>query len=165
MPLDHRIRVVFDCSVFARVLISPKGPAGECLSAAQRGEIQLFVSEFVLQEIRELPGKVKPKRGVTADRVELLIQDLAKYAEPQHEIPVIYSHPKDPDDSHYVNLAHACRANQLLTNDEHLLGLMNRATADGREFVRQFAQIQIVTPETFLPSLRHELERIRRTGR
>lgn len=38
-------RVVFDCNVYFQALIAPSGPAGECLSAAARSEVQLFLSE------------------------------------------------------------------------------------------------------------------------
>jgi predicted nucleic acid-binding protein len=70
------IPVVFDCTVFAQALINPKGPAGACLSAAQQNRLRLFISNYVIQEIRELPTKLPPRLGVTDERIEALIIDL-----------------------------------------------------------------------------------------
>ena len=46
-------RVVFDCNIYFQALISPNGPAGACLTAAQQGRLQLFVTEHVIQELTE----------------------------------------------------------------------------------------------------------------
>lgn len=144
------LRVVFDCSVFARALISPAGPAGACLNAAQRGEIKIFISDYVIQEIRELPSKIRPKLGVTTERVERLIQDLGKYGEPRQNIPELFVHPRDPDDSHYVNLAATTNSALILTRDDHLLQLMDVTTPLGLDFQRRFPGLRVITPEQFL---------------
>src|SRR5437870_8460082 len=114
-------KVVFDCPIYAQALINPRGPAGVCLAHAQRGHLILFISAYVVQEIRELPFKLKPKLGVTPDRVERLIQDLGKYARPMDNVPEIYIHPIDIDDSHYVNLALATGSHLIVSRDRHLL--------------------------------------------
>ncbi len=80
---------VFDCTIFAQALINPAGPAGACLTAAQRGQVQVFVTDYVLGEIRELPAKLPAKLGVTAERVDRLILDLAKYTQPVETSPPI----------------------------------------------------------------------------
>ena len=72
------LRAVFDCTVFLQALINWRGPAGACLSAAQDGKVRLFVSDFVLLEIWELPQKLSAKLGVTPDRVARFLLDLAK---------------------------------------------------------------------------------------
>jgi predicted nucleic acid-binding protein len=51
-------KVVFDCPVFAQALINAKGPGAACVTHARDGHLTLFVSDYVLQEIRELPGSV-----------------------------------------------------------------------------------------------------------
>lgn len=64
-------RVVFDCNVFAAGLINPSGSAGECIERVLGGELMLFWSDFVIAEIRRIPGKETPKRlGVTEEKVE-----------------------------------------------------------------------------------------------
>ena len=43
--------VVYDCVVFAQALISPDGPAGECVNLAREGKVRLFVSEYLVTEM------------------------------------------------------------------------------------------------------------------
>lgn len=150
---DPSGRVVLNCSVLARALINPKGPAGGCVSHILQGRLALFLSDYVLQELRELPEKIKPSRGVTPDRVEEPIAALLHGAEVCREVPEHFTHPVDPDDSHYVNLAIASDASHILTNDKHLLGLMDVSTATGRAFRAKYPGIVIATPEEFLPRL------------
>ena len=141
--------VVFDCSVFTRALINPHGPAGACLTAAQKGEVHLVVSDHVLTEILELPDKLPPKRGVTRRHAETLVADLAKYAEPVDAIPSVFDMPEDPDDAAYVDLAVATNATRLLSNDKHLLRLMAPSTDGGRRLARVYPVLVIETPEVF----------------
>jgi hypothetical protein len=53
---------VYDCVIFAQALINPHGPAAECVDQARR--VRLYVSPYVLHEIREFPSKIPPKHGV-----------------------------------------------------------------------------------------------------
>lgn len=150
-PLE---RVVFDCPIFAQALINPRGPAGACITLAQSGQITLFISEYVLREIRELPQKLKPKLGVTPERVEALIADIAKYAVLISDVPATYTHPIDPDDSPYINLAIAAQARLIASRDAHLLNLMDEARAEGKDFRRRFPDIAVVTPGHLLHEIR-----------
>ena len=47
-------RVVFDCNVFAQALLNPRGMAAQCLDLPRHGDVELFASEYVLQEVRDL---------------------------------------------------------------------------------------------------------------
>jgi len=156
LPEDRR--VVFDCSVFARALISPKGPGGACLEGAQHGMLRLVVSAYVIQEIRELPLKIKPKLGVTSDRVERLIQDLAKYAELRESVQEHFIHPVDADDSHYVNLAIASHSRLIVSRDKHLLMLEEMGEEFGRDFRKRYPELRITTPEVVAEELRAQRE-------
>ena len=149
-------KTVFDCPVYAQALINPNGPAGACLSFAQAGRISLFVSDYVLQEIRELPSKIRPKFGVTADAVERLIADLAKYATHVHDVPPVYAHPIDPDDSPYVNLALAVDAALIVSRDKHLRELMNPEAPAGIDFMTRYPSIEIRTPDELANELRSQ---------
>jgi predicted nucleic acid-binding protein len=51
-------RVVYDCNIFVQSLISINGPAGRCVRKAQSGEVSLFVTAFILHEIRESHRKI-----------------------------------------------------------------------------------------------------------
>lgn len=127
-------RVVFDCVIFAQALMNPKGPAGGCLHAAESGDCLLHLSAFVLQEMRELPDKLPARYGITPDRVETLITQVCEYAVLVTDVPERFTHPTDPKDSAYVNLALATNSNLVVSRDRHLLALMDLATAIGHSF-------------------------------
>jgi putative PIN family toxin of toxin-antitoxin system len=114
-------RVVFDCVIFTQALINPKGPAGACVKAAESGDCVLHVSPFVFQEIRELPDKLPIRHQITPERVESLIQQISEYAIVITQVPDRYTHPIDPKDSAYVNLALATNAQLIVSRDHHLL--------------------------------------------
>lgn len=118
---------VYDCTIFAQALISKKGPGGACLVAAQDGRVRLYVSEYVMSEIRALPPKLPARLGVTQHRVDRLVRDLGKYAEVVEIIPSVFTYDRDPDDAHYVDLSLATGANLIVSRDNDLLDLM----ADG----------------------------------
>lgn len=152
-------KVVFDCPVFAQALINPRGPAAACLGHAQQGNVILSVSDYVLQEIRELPQKIKPQLGVTEERVEGLIRDLSKYVRFVVNVPLVYAHPIDPDDSHYVNLALATGSKLIVTRDRHLLNLMDDRQIGAQEFRKSFPGLVVVTPDTLMQQLRAAMNR------
>ena len=116
-------RVVFDCNVFAQALLNQQGPAGRCLELAQARRVELFVSEFVLDEISELHLKLPARAGITAEDTEDLAKAARSFAKVLDPVPAIYAHPIDPDDSAYVNLALAAKAPLIVSRDRHLLGL------------------------------------------
>lgn len=147
------VRVVFDCVVFAQALINPKGPAGACLKAAESGECILHITPFVLEEIRELPGKLAMGYGVTAERVDLLIQQAREYAVVVTEVPELFALSADPSDAAYVNLALATRSELVVSRDRHLLALMDSATPEGRDFRQRFPELRILPPVEFLCEL------------
>lgn len=147
------IPAVFDCTLFAQALINPRGPAGEALGAAQQRRVRLFISEVVLQEIRELPDKLPVRLRVTSERVEGLIADLAKYAEPVQDVPQDFQYPRDPDDAHYVNLAICTGALLVVSRDRDLLDLMKDENEQGRELRARYPSFNVVSPPGFLAIL------------
>jgi len=149
-------RAVFDCVVFAQALINPRGPAGECLERARTGVVRLFVSDYVLAEIRELPRKIPPRYGVTAESADELASDLVKFATVVSSAPSVYVHPHDPDDSHYVDLAVATNSSLIVSRDRHLLKLMDVTRPEARDFRRRFPGIDVLSPDAFAQQLRDE---------
>jgi putative PIN family toxin of toxin-antitoxin system len=147
-------RVVFDCVIFAQALISDSGPAAECVELARSGTIRLVLSDYVLTEIRELPSKLPARLLVTSERVEAFLNDVAPLAEMINDVPEIYRHPIDADDSHYVNLALAASATLITSRDRHLLDLMDESQPHGRTFRQQFPQLEIVRPEELVRRVR-----------
>jgi len=152
-------RVVFDCNIFAQTLITPSGNAGQCVERVLEGVIILFWSEYVLDEIRGIPNKQTPLRlGVTSDQVESLIARLSPIAHLVEHPPSVYTHPIDPKDSHYVDLAVASEAKLIVSRDKHLLNLMNPSKPGAQQFKAMFPSLAVWQPEQLL-------EMLRRTGR
>jgi putative PIN family toxin of toxin-antitoxin system len=147
-------RVVFDCVIFAQALINDSGPAGQCLEHARSGNIWLVLSEYVITEIRELPSKLATRLLVTTDRVEAFLREVVALAELIGDVPEVFQHPVDADDSHYVNLALAAGATLITSRDHHLLALMDQSQPVGRAFREQFPQLDIVRPEELIRRLR-----------
>jgi putative PIN family toxin of toxin-antitoxin system len=154
MVAPHPIRAVFDCTVFAQALINPHGPAGACLRSAQTGRTLLFISDYVLREIRELPSKLPARLDVTPQRVELLIADLAKYVQPIDEVPARFTYPRDPDDAHYVDLAVAADAMLIVSRDNDLLDLMRDVAPAAMALRAAHPNLRILTPPQFLSEVR-----------
>jgi putative PIN family toxin of toxin-antitoxin system len=113
-------RVVYDCNVFVQALINPAGPGGACVTKARDGEASLFVSQIILDEIRESHLKIPPKYGVTAIQTEALAKAVTLISTLVVNVPSVFSYARDPDDAHYVDLAAAAQAKLIVSRDRDL---------------------------------------------
>lgn len=148
-------KVVFDCNIFAQAILNPLGPAGGCVDAAIDGRVTLFISDFILAEIGDIPNKPSPRKmGVTAQKAEVLIAMLIDSAERIAAPPAVFVHPIDPDDSPYVNLALAADARLIVSRDRHLLNLNNPAKPWSAEFRSRYPLLQVISAEELLEILR-----------
>jgi putative PIN family toxin of toxin-antitoxin system len=145
--------VVYDCVVFAQALINPGGPSGSCVDRARQGEVQLFVSEYTIGEIRELDRKIPSRYGVTRQQLDDLADQVILFGTFVSVVPSVYLHPHDPDDSHYVDLAIATNSTLIVSRDRHLLNLMDASRSDGKEFKDRFPDLTILTPENLIQQL------------
>ncbi len=135
--------------------MNPIGPAGACVQAAFDGHIALFIADFVISEIRDIPNKPTPsKAGVTPKKVEDLVQLLLVKAEYVSEVPAVYVHPIDADDSGYVNLALIAGAKLIVSRDRHLLNLNNPAKPWSADFRNRFPDLRIISAEQLLVEIR-----------
>ena len=146
-------RVVYDCNIFVQALINLHGPAGRCVQKARDGEVLLFVSPFVLAEIREIHLKLPPKYGVTERQTDELAGTVTHFATLITDVPDLYRHPHDPDDSAYVNLALKADARLIVSRDRHLLMLLDARRKEGREFQARFPALRIIDPVELLREL------------
>jgi predicted nucleic acid-binding protein len=146
--------VIYDCVVFTQALINPNGPCGECVNLARQARVRLFVSEYVINEIRELDGKIPAKYSVTSQQVNDLADQVALFGIFVPDVPTVYGFPFLPDRWHYENLAVETKSDFIVSRDRHLLNLMEPVRTDGEDFRRRFPSISILTPESFLQMLR-----------
>jgi len=146
-------RVVYDCNIFVQALINPRGPAARCVEKARAGEVLLFVTAFILDEIRESHLKIPRKYGVTAEQTEALADALAVLANLLDDVPPTFVYERDPDDAHYVNVALAADARLVVSRDRDLLDLMDMTRPDAAQFRSRFPALRILEPVQFLREL------------
>ena len=144
-------KVVYDCNVYLQFLFNRNGPSGRCVCLALDGEVELFVSDAVLNELRALPEKPFCARvGITEAIVEDFVTELLPRAIYVNDVPKAFEHPIDPDDSDYVNLAIVVGAELIVSRDNHLLNLTNPDKPWSAEFRRQFPAVRVLQPPQFL---------------
>jgi len=130
------MRVVLDTNVLLSAFAFPGSKPDHVLQRVRRGEVELFLSSFILAELeRNLRDKFRLTKRQTDERVTV-IRRMATLVEPTERIALVVA--KD-DDNRILECAVAARADYLVTADkEHLLPL------------RSIGTIQIVTPAAFL---------------
>lgn len=97
------------------------------------GSVRLFVSPEVFAELREVSvrPKVARKLRLTPERVETFIAAIEAAATVLELVPDRYRLERDPDDSHYINLALAADAGVVVSRDRDLLDLMIAERPEG----------------------------------
>ena len=153
--------VVYDCNILFQALITNRGPSYRCMELAEDGDVQLCISHYLFEEIRDLSVRpiLRDKFQLETSRVEAFLDDVESYSTLINEIPDQYQHPIDPKDSHYVNLALAAEARLIVSRDNHLLNLMDASRPESLEFQQRFPRLSIMVPPAFLV----EVERLARS--
>ena len=130
------MRVALDTNVLLSALAFPGSKPDQVLHRVRRGEVELFLSAFILPELeRILRDKFRFTKRQIDERVRI-IRRLATLVEPRERIAVAAARD---DDNRILECALAARADYLVTGDkEHLLPLQSIGTT------------RIVTPATFL---------------
>src|SRR5207249_10832702 len=145
-------RVVLDCMVFFQAASRPGGPAARLfIEFVEAGHLTLFVSDGILDEVRDVLGRphIRAKNPtITDERVENFLHRVVQVAEKLDVIPASYSLPRDPDDEPYLNLALAANAHYLVTWAKDLLDLMQDS-----DYRTQYPQLIILTPVALLQAL------------
>lgn len=148
-------RVVFDCNVYFQALIGPTGPAGECLQAAESGSLQLYTSDYILDELRDvcLRPKLASKFRITPDSLDQFSERVQSCSTLLPTPPQVFTLIRDPKDEHYINLAIAASASLVVSRDRDLLALANPQDPDGQAFQAAYPSIEVVTPVEMLARL------------
>ena len=150
--MSVRPRVVFDCNVYFQALISAEGPSAKCLTAASRGEVVLFSSNSTVAEFTGVANRpdLRNKFRITDIKVAHILEAMRLAAKFMEQVEIRYTHPSDPSDSHYVNLALAANAQLIVSRDRDLLRLREPTNPDGMEFLRLDPALEIMQPPDLL---------------
>jgi putative PIN family toxin of toxin-antitoxin system len=133
------MRVVLDTNVLLSALAFPGSKPDQVVQRVRRGEVELFLSPFILTELeRILRNKFRFTKRQTDERLAV-IRRMATLVDPTERITVVAA--KD-DDNRILECALAAHAEYLVTGDkEHLLPLQS------------IGATRIVSPATFLTLL------------
>lgn len=133
------MRIVLDTNVLISALAFPGSKPDQIVHRIHRGEMELFISPFILSELeRVLREKFRfGKQGALA-RVRA-IRSIARLVQPTERIAVVTA---NDDDNRILECALAAQAKFLVTGDqEHLIPLGS------------YRDTKIVTPSQFLDLL------------
>lgn len=159
MSRDRAVSAVFDCMVYLQAAISDTGPAAELLRHAERGNVSIFVSREILQELREVISRqsaVAKYPFLTPAFTEAFLIRIAQAAKFIKIHPPHFSFPRDPKDEKYINLAVEVNADYLVSRDLDLRDLMTAHTNEAKEFRQRFRHLKVVEPVEFLQIIREQ---------
>lgn len=148
-----KIRVIFDCNVFLQAAINEESLARNCYRLVEEGTVELFVSEDVLAEIKDVIDRPHIKErfaSLTDERIENFIESIKTLAVIVRKIPKVFSLPRDIDDEIYINLAVESEADYIITRDRDLIDLMSDYDLESKQFRQKFHPLRIVQPLEFL---------------
>ena len=134
------MKVVLDANVLVSGLRSHKGPPGQILDAWLAGQIQLFVSPQILEELRRVLQYPRIFKRLAIEQASGLLEKLeteAKLVDGTLKLDVL---TRDPSDNIYLACAVEAKANYLITgNSEHF-----------EEAGNIYMSVNIITPRAFL---------------
>lgn len=147
------IRAVFDCNVFWQIFFSETGVGRICWNAVIDAEVELFVSQEILDEVRDVltrPETNSRFSKATEENVEFFIEEILENATFVHPVAKKFEYRRDPKDEPYINLAVQTEADYIVSRDKDLLSLMTGFDDDSKSFRQQFRPLKIVDTLTFV---------------
>ncbi|MGI9455057.1 MAG: putative toxin-antitoxin system toxin component, PIN family, partial [Aeoliella sp.] len=141
--------------VYFQALIAPAGPGGRCLDAASNDDLTLFLSEYIVAELRDvcLRPKIAAKFDISLARLDDYEARLKSCSTLVDDVPHVFSYERDPKDEHYVDLAIATNSELVVSRDKDLLALADSEDPVARDFRTRFPEIKIITPVDLLEKL------------
>jgi uncharacterized protein len=149
-------RVVFDCNVLLQAAARQQSDAAGCLTLAEEGLIQLFVSKEVLLEIEDVLNRPEVRAhfpDLSDEIAGAFLKRLRNFSEFVSNVPRTFTYSRDEDDESYINLAVEVSADFIVTRDRDLLDLMTGHTDDCKEFRQRFRTLKVINPVDLLKEI------------
>jgi len=131
----NHIKVVPDTNVIISAILFGGLPR-KVFELAIKGELEVYLSPLILDELRDL--LIRPKFGFSAEQAEKIadeVYSISRFVSPEKHITVVKD---DPDDNMILECAIKAHASYIITGDSHLLD------------IETFEGISIVSPAEFL---------------
>lgn len=114
-------RIVVDTNVWISALINSQGPPAQVLDALKLDEIELVLSQSLLDELLEVAGRPRIHRRYHLEEGEIeqladLLVDKSVWVEPTGELRLC----RDPDDDLILETALLGRAEHMVTRDDDI---------------------------------------------
>lgn len=154
-------RVVFDCNTFLQAALNEQSPARNCYKLVEEGTVRLFVSQEVLDEIKDVINRPHIRERfdtLTDERIKNFLNSIKNLAVIVRHIPKVFSLPRDIDDEIYINLAVECEADFIVTRDKDLIDLMTDYDIESKKFRQKFRPLKIVQPLEFLRMVEEKIK-------
>jgi len=150
-------RVVFDCNVLLQAAARPKSVAASCLRLAEKGFVQLLVSNEVLLEIEDVLDRPEVRAcfpDLSDEIASAFVTRLRNVSDLVSNVPRAFSYSRDEDDEPYINLAIEVSADFIVSRDRDLLDLMTGYADDCKEFRPRFRTLKVIDPVDLLKQMK-----------
>jgi putative PIN family toxin of toxin-antitoxin system len=150
-------RVVFDCNVLLQAAARQTSVAAGCLTLAEKGLVQLFVSNEVLLEIDEVLNRPEVRAcfpNLSDEIAGAFLKRLQNFSHFISNVPRTFRYSRDEDDESYINLAVKVSADFIVSGDRDLLDLMTGYTDDCKEFRQRFRTLKVIQPFDLLKEIK-----------
>ncbi len=130
------MKVIFDTNVLVAAFAT-EGLCSHLLKRANRGEFEIYVSPFILQEFQE---KLKTKLSLSQKEIReimALLKQLVKIVDPERQRIKIPNICRDKDDDLVIACGLASKADYIVTGDRDLLE------------IKEYKAIKIINPRKF----------------
>lgn len=115
------MRVVMDSNIYLSGLVFPESKPAHILHLANRGEFEVYCSDFIVGEVRRVLTKKFNYTERTSDQFVEAFLKFVKIIVPQDKIDII---KVKKDDNHILECALSAKADYLITGDKkHILPL------------------------------------------
>jgi putative PIN family toxin of toxin-antitoxin system len=137
------IRVVFDTNIIISGRLWSGAPR-QALAEADGGQVESFISESMLDELKEVISRPKfaERLALVGKTAEQLVQEHLQSTTVIEVAPISPTVEADPDDDMVLACALSSKADFIVSGDPHLLELAS------------FENIPIVTVNNFLERLK-----------
>jgi uncharacterized protein len=118
------LKVVLDTNVLISGAAYPRSIPGKIMAAWVSGQIQVTLSNYILDELRRTLPRLRAQHGLSDAEIEIYVDSMSFLADIVVPMPTIEPRLTDPNDQAILGTLLATRdANYLITGDKALLTL------------------------------------------